>query len=305
MRAVLVVMIPRMGKERILDEFRRIYLVLNKEVTKKLVLIARTVDGWVLHPDFAEYKQLEEIVKTIIRVENDTASTRRLSGWTPPRREVWKILLDAWLRREEPLRIQEIADRAECSLPTVGETLSLLEEFGEVIRTRGRAAAFGASPRQSLDEILSTARLTRETIRYMDTSGRGADANHLLSRLQRLAPPHVAVGGVVAARVYCPDFDLNGIPRLDVCVLESDPLDWVQKLDPALRRGDEARASAAPPVLLVHPLGRRRLRSVPWALHRLPLADPAETLLDLYDLGLAEQAEALVQHLRKHGKIDG
>jgi hypothetical protein len=101
----------------------------------------------------------------------------------------------------------------------------------------------------------------------------------------------VYIGGVAAARHYYPRFDLNGLPRLDLVTTSEVGVDWLRKLDPALRpTNDPARS----PVLVVHPtedLVDGSEESSPWA-------DPVETLLDLHELRLGDQAEDFVRALR-------
>jgi hypothetical protein len=76
---------------------------------------------------------------------------------------------------------------------------------------------------------------------------------------------------------------------VDVLVDGDAPSEWVHRLDPALR----ATSPTAPsPVLVVHPLralGARQIRK-----GRLRLASEVETLLDLYEMRLTEQAEEMV-----------
>ena len=117
----------------------------------------------------------------------------------------------------------------------------------------------------------------------------------LLRRLEKIKPPRLALGGVVAARHYGPNFDLNGLPRLDVSLHAPAGLAWVSKVDPAL---SPILTNVGEPVLVVHPLHRPKPDFVKTSRHKLPLADAVETLLDLYEMGFNQQADDLVKVLR-------
>ncbi len=118
-----------------------------------------------------------------------------------------------------------------------------------------------------------------------------------------MRPSRVALGGVAAARHWHSDFDLHGIPRLDLLLHtpgDNVDLDFVKKLDPALRQIDDYDES---PVLVVRPLRRADplFERVPNT--SLPFADPVETALDLNDLGLTAQANQLFAHFRPEVRL--
>jgi len=118
-----------------------------------------------------------------------------------------------------------------------------------------------------------------------------------------MRPSGIALGGVVAARHWHPEFDLHGTPRLDLLLhAPEDTLDlsFVRKLDPALRRIDEYDES---PVLVIRPLQRSDPLFEVVPDKSLPLADPVETTLDLRDLGLMAQAGQLLAHFRTEVRL--
>lgn len=301
-KAVLVAALPRMRATRVQDEWERAGDVLRPELRKRLRLVAWASDQWLRLPESdRELKPIEAAAREAFPERADrTDAPSRLSMWTPQRFEVWKILLDAWLQDAPPMPIQAIAARAGCSVPTVNDALSRLDSIGEIVRSRSRAAALRSAPRASLRELLGSAELLRRTRRFVDASGRGTAPNALLKRLGKLAPGGIAIGGVVAARAYHHEFNLNGLPRLDVTVLPTTGLAWVHALDPALKPAEKGSPAA---VLVVHELARPELRST--RRHEaVPLADRAEVVLDLYDLGLTEQAEEFVRALREKSSSD-
>lgn len=306
-RAILVADFPRMGAKRVTDEWRRLHDLLRPGTAQRLALVARAAGDWVVLPEGAPgLDHVLSAARTALPgLREPTAKAAPRGGWTPPRQEVLKVLLDAWLRGEPSLQVGALAQLAGCSLPTVHGALAMLEALGEVVRKRNRSVTLAALPHRSLNEALLAARHTQDRARFVDQSGRPADTAALLRRLEKLAPPNVALGGVIAARAYMPDFNLNGLPRLDVKVLKGDPLAWVPQLDPALRLAEGGGRHSAGPVLVVHALAPRALQRLPHSPPQLPLANRAETLFDLYDLGLVEQAEDFVRALRVKGPAGG
>jgi hypothetical protein len=121
----------------------------------------------------------------------------------------------------------------------------------------------------------------------------------LLDRVRKNLPSNGALGGVEAARHWDPDFDLNGIPRIDFTLQvpgnQTPDLDFLRKIDPSLRVS--AEGSPTRNVLAIHVL--RRPESYFDADHKdgTRFADPVETLLDLQELRLGEQADALLRRL--------
>ena len=54
---------------------------------------------------------------------------------TPKFFEIWKVLLEAWLRRQDPLSIQDLKSRVGCSDSTLDSALQELSLRGEIERT--------------------------------------------------------------------------------------------------------------------------------------------------------------------------
>jgi hypothetical protein len=104
---------------------------------------------------------------------------------------------------------------------------------------------------------------------------------------------------VIAGRRWDPQFDLNGIPRLDL-VLHAPGggrrtnLEFVRRLDPALK----PNAAVGSSVLVVHPLYRADPLFHRDPAEPLPVADQVETIFHLNEMGLTAQADALLARLR-------
>lgn len=296
-RATLIARMDRMSAARAIEEWRRVQKVLGPKIARRLSLVALTSDQVVTMPKGDEQLQrLAAIAKQAFasRAKGHVVDPA-FSSWTPRSFDAWMVLLDAWLRREPPLEVQEIARRSGVSYPTVAATLERLRARGELMRTRDRRAMFASVPRRSLEEILIAADALRSTLRFVDTSGRRSDPQDLLRRLLKKAPKDVSIGGVTAARHYAPDFDLHGSPRIDVSVASDPaPTPWLSAIDPALDRV----SSDVSPVLAIHFMRRREASSERSRDSRLAFAGRADTLLDMYDLRLTAQAEAFIQTMR-------
>lgn len=299
-RATLVARFPRMTAERVLAEWMRAQAVLRPAVAERLALVALAPDGDSVVPrDDPEASRILAIARHTFDATAPKASTRASAPrWSRKTYEVWKVLLDAWLRREPPLPLHEIERRSGASYPSVSDLLGRLEASGELERTSSRSATLTGPPRRSLAEVLALGDGLRETHRFVDRSGRAPDARDLVRRFVAKSGADAALGGVEAARHYMPSFNLNGLPRVDVTVTARDDLGWVRKLDPALAEGPPS-SSTGSPALVVHRLRRPIARFDAAQSAGVSFADPAEVLLDLHELRLAEQAEELVRALRE------
>jgi hypothetical protein len=151
-------------------------------------------------------------------------------------------------------------------------------------------------PRQEWSRLLMISDEARSTMRFADRAGQPRSTSSLAERLQELRPRGVAIGGVLGARHFHPEFDLMGLPRLDVSVHVPErqaDVAFVRRLDPAL---DATSDPAEPARLVVHFVRHREplFEPEPGAL---PWADPAECLLDLHEARLEPQAAEFVRAL--------
>lgn len=292
-RAYLVASMPRMTHERAVHEWERVLRVLRPRVAKRLAFVAAGKTLTVM-PDDEQTHNLALLVEDILHGDKTRKSPtpRRLSGKFF---EVWKVLFGAWLRSEGPIQVGDLAKRAGCSYPTVAKILDVLQERRELDRDSSRSVQLAALPRQTLREVMILQESLRRPIRFQDSSGRRPNVEFLLKRLEKIKPLRCALSGVVAARHYDPNFDLNGLPRLDVTLHGPADLDWVSKVDPAL---SPMQTNMGEPVLVVHPLRRPKPEFIKTSRHKLPIADAVETLLDLFQMGFNQQAEDLIKVLR-------
>ncbi|NUQ61381.1 MAG: hypothetical protein HUU20_02765 [Pirellulales bacterium] len=217
--------------------------------------------------------------------------------------ELVKVLLCRWLKREGAIPIGRLGEQAGCTYPTASRTLRQLERARSIIRHSNRSVELSRFPQQTWNELVALSGRMRRSLRYVDVSGERPDPQGLLKRLNRLKPPRVALSGVEAARFWHLDFDLHGTPRLDL-VLHAPQgridLTFMRQLDPALKQTEN---DSQPALVVVHPLLRPAPLFGSQDSNSLPCADPVETALDLYELGLTVQAGRLLTHLRPETRL--
>jgi hypothetical protein len=207
------------------------------------------------------------------------------------------VVLATWLTGRGASTLGSLQVICGLSYPTVAAALAELEARGELRRNRDRSVEFNAFPRHTWEQVAALSDQLRRPMRFVDPSGRTPDPAFLLRRTEKASPPGVALGGVVAARHWHPDFDLHGIPRLDLCL---DPHagtpaeEIVRGIDRSLR---PAWASSGETALVLHPVLRARPLFARPPGPGLPIADPVESLLDLHELHLHAQGWAMVKHL--------
>jgi hypothetical protein len=302
-RACLVLIRSRMSSERLKDEWRSSLAVLQGATAERLRLaVVGGPETWI-EPDDAYVQRIAHAFDA--QSHEDACGRRDLvqqpSGQKPY--EVLKVLIARWLQKDGPIAIGELAKEVGCSYPTVRKALGKAPLRHALRTATNRSVELKAFPHDAWNELVAFSRVSRVSIRFQDRSGTRPTPQDLLKRLEKLKPPHLALGGVMAARHWHPGFDLNGTPRLDlVCHAPRGTADlsFVQRLDPALKRSDDPSASA---VLVVHVLSRAASLFAENSLGALPWADAVEVILDLYDLSLNSQANRLLSHLRPETRL--
>ncbi|MBC8329603.1 MAG: hypothetical protein H8E31_12760 [Planctomycetes bacterium] len=291
-RACVLLAVDGLTPKRLKDEWADLMSVLRAEVAGRLALVAVSESFRLCLP--SESARLVELAET---------GQALLAPSTPPQLprlpkslEVLKVLVVRWLLGQGPIPRGELGEQAGCSYPTVARAI---ERFGEGIREHSnRSVGLRVFPREAWSELLALAPSHRASIGYADRTGRRPDPEALLRRLQKLEPPQVALGGVAAAHHWDPHFDLRGLPRLDLSLAAEGGLDlsFLRRLDPGLGPSE----GQGPPVLVIHPLQRPAALFAPG--DGFPVADPVETLLDLSELRLVDQSNALIERLERRAR---
>lgn len=304
-RAGLILIDPRPSWPHLRDEWRRVQAALAPDVARRLTLVAVGRGHVSVEPEQPYFRDVATHLMPLAGREPPRVPGERPAAVTPTRHfaEVVKVLVLRWLKRQGPIAIGALARQVGCSYPTAAKVLSRLERDRALSRSSNRAVELSRFPDQAWREVLVMADALRRPRRYGDASGRPMAPEAMLRKLARLAPAGVAVGGVSAARRWHPQFDLNGTPRIDLVQHvppgNADGADFVARLDPALVSVDRD----APASLVVHRLVRADPLFAADAGGTPPWADPVETALDLYDLRLDAQANALLAHFRPEVRL--
>ncbi len=208
---------------------------------------------------------------------------------------VLKILLHHWLTDGKPVTTDWLARASGYSYPTIAKVLGALGSLVE--RSSDRRLRLRWFSREEFARLLALSDRTRATVRFADRSGQPRQLESHIRRLEKLAPPDLAIGGVLGAKHYIPALDLVGTPRLDLsqhCPKRHLDLRFIEELDPALKRVEDP---LEPATLVVHairhadPLFTPRKGGLRWA-------DPVECLLDLYEAHLEKPASQFLDALQ-------
>lgn len=289
-RAVLALWSPRLSGGSTRREWEDLVGLFDRKVRAKLQLVALWSERQLVVPEDSFTLELARALRAA--TANVAGPRRRIEK----RHEILKILVLRWVRNDGPISIKELQSLAGASLPTVSKSLGDLERY--LVRGSDRRIELQSFPTQPWGVLTALAPRLRDTTAWMDRSGRPRDLERLVARLARVREPDLALGGVLAARHWDKEFDLEGTPRLDVCAHAPDgalDLGFLARVDPGLSPTDDP----AKTVLVVHSLMRPSAQFTPAGSKALPWADPVETLLDLVELRLNKQADELVRHLRR------
>ncbi len=295
-RACLALVDPRMSRERLEEEWRALGGLLRPSVSGRMaLLVLQQGQRWSI-PEEPATAAIGESLRQQAPVEPQRAQP----GLRAPSRktfEVLKVLAHHWMLRRGPVAISEVIRISGCSYPTVAGALREWLGSGDLVRHSNRRVSLRTFPNDAWAQALALSQAFRSPIVFSTRSDRPLDLHDLLRRLELSGLPGVALGGIVAARHWDPLFNLHGLPRLDLCVHAPSgdiPPELLSPLDPALAPAEGPRASAG---IVVHALRRPESLFVPRKGSRVPVADPVETLLDLHELHLTEQADEMVQRL--------
>lgn len=297
-RAYLILVEPSITEARLRQEWAKSQSVLKAEVLDRLVVCVFSSDGHfrgVPHDPPADVTPwLREVVDR--EVKHQPLRSQR----TDYEYVVLKMLILQWLTKRTPVTTAWLSAAAGCSYPTVARVLKRLGSMAE--RESDRRVALRYFPRKDFEWLVATSARARSTTRFVDSSGQPRDPLAHRGRLEKMKPAGVAIGGVIGAKHYQPSLDLLGIPRLDLCVhCHEAPFDvtFVKRLDPALELQTDP---LGPANLVVHAVRHKD----PFFVSQpgeLPLADPLECLLDLYEAHLTAQANQFLSTLENRHEI--
>ncbi len=280
--------------ERVREEWERAATILRDEVLHRLTICLQVegdIRGIPHDPDAETKLMLAEVVEA----ERGKMSTAR----TDYSFVIQKLLLHQWLTSGEPVTSEWLARTAGCSYPAVARALNSLGSLLD--RRSDRRVVLRWFPKEEFARLLAIADRARSTVRFADQSGQPRSAESHVRRLEKLNPPGLAIGGVLGAKHRYPDLDLVGTPRLDLSLHSPGKrlkLDFIERLDPALKRVDDP---LAPANVVVHAVRQADAQFTPRE-GGLAWADPVECLFDLHEARLDLQAGQFLAYLQTHAK---
>jgi hypothetical protein len=277
--------------ERLRDEWKRAATVLREDVLHRLTICLQAEDRFTGIPRDPD-AETQRILADVVEAERGKMSNARTDySFVVP-----KLLLHRLLTSGEPVTSEWLARTAGCSYPAVARALRPLGSLLE--RRSDRSVVLRWFPKEEFARLVAVADRARSTVRFADQSGQPRSVESHLHRLEKLNPPSLAIGGVLGAKHYYPELDLVGTPRLDLslhCPGQRMNLDFVEKLDPALKRVEDP---LAPANLVVHAMRQADAQFIPRD-GGLAWADPVECLFDLHEARLEMQAAQFLEALQR------
>jgi hypothetical protein len=278
--------------ERVREEWQRASSVLRPDVQQRLTICMATDQGMTGLPRDPDANTVQ-MLAGVIESQRGKAGGKR----TDYSFIILKLLIHQWFTSGEPVTAEWLARTAGCHYPAVARALRPLG--GLVERSSDRRVRLRWFPKDEFERMIATSDRARSTVRFADHSGQPRSMEAHLRRLEKLAPPGLAIGGVAGAKHRFPDLDLVGSPRLDLslhCPGKHMNLDFLKALDPALKPVTDP---LQPATIVVHavrhadPLFAPREGGLAWA-------DPVECLLDLHEAKLDMQAGQFRDYLESN-----
>ena len=278
------------ASERVREEWRRASSVLRPEVQERLSICLAS-DGRIIGiPSDPAPGILQKLAGLIAAERGKAGGNRTDFGFV-----ILKLLILRWLTSGDAVTADWLAKTGGCSYPAVARALRPLG--GLVERTSDRRIVLRWFPKDEFARMVAVSGRARSTARFADPSGQPRSVEAHIRRLEKLAPPGLAIGGVLGVLRRFPALDIVGSPRLDLsvhCPGKHLNLDFIMALDPALKPVTDP---LQPATLVVHavrhadPLFISRQGGLAWA-------DPVECLLDLHEARLEMQASQFLDHLQ-------
>jgi hypothetical protein len=279
--------------DRLREEWQRAASVLRPTLRDRLSLCIGQDDHFIGIPRDPDL-QTQRILSKVVAAERPHAPSRLSRG--DASFVVLKVLLYQWLTHGRPVTTDWLVQTSGYSYPTVANALARLGSLIE--RQSDRRIGLRWFPRDQFAHMLAVADRARGTVRFADRSAQPRPPEAHVRRLEKLNPPHLAVGGVLGAAHYFPDLDLVGVPRLDLSQWDAGRgpnLAFIEKLDPGLKRIHDPLEPAS---VVVHQI--RHANSL-FGLREggLRWADPVECLLDLHEAHLDAQATQFLKAMER------
>jgi len=296
-RGILILDEPLITEGRLREEWSSIQGILRPEVVQRLALVIHREGGGNAVVGSLGSREGECVLAVVEHARRHVQP--RLRGPSNAWYDILRILITQWIKGAGPITSLWLGEAAGCSYPTVASALEKLERY--LVRHSDRRVELKAFPKDAWFRLVANADKVRQTFRFADHSGQPRSVGSLVSRLQKLRPEGVAIGGVMGARRRYPALDLVKTPRLDLtlhCRARQPDLGFLRLLDPGLKP-----AEGEDPARLVIHLLRYPHRFCETDADGVLWADPVECLLDLHEMRLESQALELLRAVAPNGVI--
>lgn len=295
LKAFLLLIDPYTTKTRLDDEWSKVERTLRPDILKRLCIVVYEKGAILGIPRDPDAKIRQELLEIC---QEEAAERKRPLPKPDYKAEIYKILIYKWLEKAEPMTSDWLAHAAGCNYRTVANAL---ESVGNALfRHSDRRVELKYFPKEVWEWLLVHLDKSRLTRRYSDRSGNPRSVESLLKRLAKMEHSNIAVAGSIGAQHHYPDVDVIGIPRLDLSIHCPDKyinLDFIEKLDPALK---EETDREAPATVVLHLLRRKEsfFKENP---DGIAWADPVECILDLHEMRMEPQALGFLNYLQNRG----
>lgn len=274
----------RLTPQRLQEEVKQFRTIVRSDLASRIALASVTAEGRILGDIPQDCPSLRTYLTKRIRLELNSGGDR------VGREAIKAHLVHQWINGHGPLSQAQLSRETKASAPTVAAALRELEQRNLLSTTPAGVTLWELSW-EAWKHLIEAYGAKRATIRYTDPSGLPYPPWEMIKRLHKLQSrgnaTSVAVGGVVGATHYDPDFDLTAPPRVDLCVYDGD-IDFMKKLDAGLVVTTDLKAKA---IVVVH-----QVQSDFGCVtdpNGLRIASPMDCLADVLEFGLTTQAKEL------------
>lgn len=280
----------RLTPQRLQEEVKQFRSIARPDLASRIALASITADGHITGEIPQDCPALRSYLTNRTRLEL-TSSSDRIS-----RETIKAHLIHRWINGQGPLSQAQLSRATKASGPTVAAALRELERRN-LLRIAPAGVMIWELGWEDWKRLAEAYGAKRTTITYTDPSGLSYPPWEMVKRLHKLQSrgiaTSVAVGGVVGATHYDPDFDLTAPPRVDLCVYDGD-LDFMRKLDAGLVVTTDLKAKA---VVVVHQVQSDfGCTTDPSGLR---IASPMDCLTDVLEFGLMAQAKELAMFFNR------
>jgi len=221
--------------------------------------------------------------------------------------EVLRALINAASNGAPAVPVGVLQSYVGGSQSALRPALAALEAAGLVDVCSNRSRQLGGHLSQLSPDAMSKLEIAPMMFRFRLARGASSSLDRLADRAQLLVSrrnpfwKHVAISGVLGARAYDPDFDLRGIPRIDLAfhaggISPALSVDAIRVLDDALEVEPNPLADAPLAVMVLHGSSNARVTGDGQGAHAAAgIATPADIWFSLRDAGLYEQAAAMAK----------